>query len=635
MGPVTVGTAGHIDHGKSALVRTLTGIDPDRLAEEQRRGMTLDLGFAHLDLPGGRRIGIIDVPGHEALIHNMLAGAGGIDLVMLVVAADEGAMPQTREHLDILRFVRLTGGVVVLNKIDLVSDVEWLAAVEDDLASLVAGTVLEGSPIVRVSARTGEGIPELIATLDHLVAMVPVRPAEGPARLPVDRSFTMQGFGTVVTGTLWNGTLRLGDLLTVFPRARDVRVRGLQVHGTSVAEAYAGSRVAVNLAGIEKDEIERGDVLAAPGAFRPTDRVDVRLRLLPGAPVLEPSARVHFHLGSGATIGRVALVDRAHLHPGEEGLVQLRLEEPVVAVHGDRFVLRRYSPTETLGGGVILNASPQRRRGAQAAAVLEAADQAGPSALVVAAVAARATGGLPAADVAAVAGVEEPAAARAIAAALATGQLIEYGDRLFAQSVIDGFRRLIEETLRGYHGRTPWRWGMPREDLKSRVLGGGRDRLFDAVLADLLARSRIVNQRGLLALDGFEPRLADGDQRVRDALLKTLEAGGPSPPPLDDLRRTADTSIVDRMLQALMDDGLVVAVVPELRFATSVVDRVKVMVIDMLRGGSDVTVAILRDRLQTSRRYALALLEYFDAVRVTRRVGDRRVLGPNADGPGR
>ena len=633
MQPVTVGTAGHIDHGKSALVRALTGIDPDRLVEEQRRGMTLDLGFAHLDLPGGRRIGIIDVPGHEALIHNMLAGAGGIDLVMLVVAADEGAMPQTHEHLDILRFLRLAGGVVVLTKIDLAPDPEWVAAVRDDVTALVAGTVLEDAPVVPVSARTGAGLPDLIAALDRLVTAVPARPADGPVRLPVDRSFTIQGFGTVVTGTLWSGTIRSGDLLTVLPAARDVRVRGVQVHGERVPEASAGSRVAVNLAGVQKDEIERGDVLAIPGAFRPTDRLDVRLRLLPGAPALRHAMRLHVHLGAGETIGRVALVDRPRLEPGEEGLAQLRLERPVVAVHGDRFVVRRYSPTQTIGGGVVLNASPSSRpRGARTAAVLEAVDRAGPPALVVAAVASRGQDGLPRAEAAAAAGLDGPAAANATSAALSDGSIVELGDRLFAGLVVDELRRRVEETLGAYHRQMPWRRGMPREELKSGVSAGTGDRLFDTMVAGLRDAGRITEQRGLLALAAHEPLWAEGDERARATLLAALERGGVAPPAVDELRRLAGEA-GDRMLQALIDEGIVTQIGPDLRFATAAVERVRQTVVGMLRLGDEVTVASLRDRLQTSRRYALALLEYLDAVRVTRRVGDRRALGPHTDDP--
>ncbi len=634
MQPVTVGTAGHIDHGKSALVRALTGIDPDRLAEEQRRGMTLDLGFAHLDLPSGRRIGIVDVPGHEALIHNMLAGAGGLDLVMLVVAADEGAMPQTREHLDILRFLRSSGGVVVLTKIDLVSDPEWVAAVQDDLARLVAGTVLKDAPMVQVSARTGAGLPGLIATLDRLAAAVPSKPTDGPVRLPIDRSFTMQGFGTVVTGTLWSGTIRAGDQLTVLPDARDVRVRGVQVHGEAVPAASAGSRVAVNLSGIEKGEVARGDVLATRGAFRPTDRLDVRLRLLPGAAAVRHSSRLHVHLGAGATVGRVALVDRARLEPGAEGLAQLRLERPIVAVHGDRFVVRRYSPPQTLGGGGVLDASPPaRRRGARTAEALEAVDQAGPAALVVAAVAACGQAGMVAADAAAAAGLEGPAAASALRAALADGRLVELGDRVFARSVADDVQRRIAEALQSHHQRMPWRLGMPREDLKSRVASGGGDRLFDAVLGELRRSGRIADPHGLIALAGHAPRVAEADQRLRAALLASIERNDASPPTLDDLHRLGDRAAVDRMLQALIDDGVIVAVSPDLRFAAPAVERVRRIVVEMLQHGGDVTVATLRDRLQTSRKYALALLEYLDSVRVTRRVGDRRVAGPRAGEP--
>ncbi len=631
MRSITIGTAGHIDHGKSALVRALTGIDPDRLAEEQRRGMTLDLGFAHLTLPSGRRVGIVDVPGHEALVHNMLAGAGGIDLVILVVAADEGAMPQTREHLDILRFLHLFGGIVVLNKMDLALDPDWVSAVREDLTQLIAGTPLEGAPVVAVSAKTGAGLPDLIAALDRLTEHVPERPAAGPVRLPVDRSFVMQGFGTVVTGTLWSGTIRPGDLLTILPAGREVRVRGVQVHGVAVDDAGAGSRVAANLSGVDKDEIRRGDVLATPGAFRPTDRLDVRLQLLPGAPRLPHSARLHMHLGAGDVIGRVALINGGPLEPGGEDLAQLRLEQPVVAVHGDRFIIRRYSPADTMGGGVVLNALPLRQaRGTKAGAALASVDQGGPLALVVNAVAARGSGGLPAGDLAAAAGLDGPSAARAAAAGLAEGRLLEVGERLFAASVADALRDAIASVLAAYHRQAPWREGMPREELKSRASSTG-DRLFDAVLAGLRQGGRVAEARGLVALSDHAAQITDGDARVRSALLTALERGGTSPPSLDDLRRLGDHGAVERMLQVLTDEGAITQIAPNLRITTAVLERARQTVVQMLRNGEDVTVAVVRDRLQTSRRYALALLEYLDTIRVTRRVGDRRALGPKAD----
>ncbi len=632
MRPVTIGTAGHIDHGKSALVHALTGIDPDRLAEEQRRGMTLDLGFAHLDLPSGQRVGIIDVPGHEALIHNMLAGAGGIDLVMLVVAADEGVMPQTREHLDIARFLPIAGGVVVLTKIDLVQDSEWLAAVEEEVRSLVAGTVLESAPVVGVSAKTGVGLPDLVAALDRLVAVVPDRPADGPVRLPIDRSFTIQGFGTVVTGTLWTGTIRQGDLLRILPQGRDVRVRGVQVHGQLVAEARAGSRVAANLAGVEKDEVGRGDVLSTSDAFTTTNRLDVRMRLLPGAPPVGHASRVHVHLGAGEAVARVAMVDRARLAPGDEALVQLRLDRQVVAVHGDRFIVRRYSPTHTLGGGVVVQVSPPRRRRGAAAEALRAVEETGPVALVVAGIAARGQTGMPSSEVANAAGLDAAAASAAVAAARAAGSVTAIGERLFATSVIDDIARKVIETLAAYHKRMAWRSGMPRDELKGRVVASA-DRVFDHVMGLSTAQGTIIDRSGLISLSGHAPKVDAGDERVKTALRAAFEGSGASPPAADQLRALGDPQAVGRMIQALTDEQTVVRVAPDLTFAAATVEAVRRTVVEMARGGHDVTVASLRDRLQTNRKFALALLEYFDRIKVTRRVGDRRVLGLHADHP--
>jgi len=631
MRPATIGTAGHIDHGKSALVRALTGIDPDRLAEEQRRGMTLDLGFAHLDLPGGQRVGIVDVPGHEALIHNMLAGAGGLDLVMLVVAADEGIMPQTREHLDIVRFLPVSGGVIVVTKVDLVDDPEWLAAVEEEVRSLTAGTVLGGAPIVRVSAKTGAGISDLVAVLDQIVGSVPDRPADGAVRLPIDRSFTIQGFGTVVTGTLWSGTIAAGDALQILPAARGVRVRGLHVHGQPVPAAVAGSRVAVNLAGLDKNEVGRGDVLATPNAFTTTDRLDVRLKLLGGVPAVGHSSRVHVHLGAGEAIARVAMVDRSRLAPGDEALVQLRLDRRIVAVHGDHFVVRRYSPTQTLGGGVVVQASPPRRRKGAAVEVLRSVEQTGPEALVVGAVAAKGPAGMPVSDVASAAGLDAGAGRTAVAAARAARSVTAIGDRLFATSVIDGVGRKLVETLAAYHKQTPWRSGMPRDELKGRVTSGPADRLFDHVMGALREQGAVVDLGGLIGLSGHTPLIDAADQRLKIGLAAAFERAGASPPAPEQLRGLGDPQAVERMLQTLLDDRMIVQVAADVRVSAAAVEGVRRTIVDMARAGHDVTVASLRDRLQTNRKFALAVLEYFDRLKVTRRVGDRRVLGPNAD----
>ncbi len=635
MRPVTIGTAGHIDHGKSALVRALTGTDPDRLAEEQRRGMTLDLGFAHLDLPSGVRAGIVDVPGHEALVHNMLAGAGGIDGVVLVVAADEGVMPQTREHLHILRFLRVDASVVALTKIDLVDDPGWLDAVEEELREALEGTPLSQAQVVRVSARTGEGLPLLVAALDASVRSVPSRPSSGPARLPVDRSFTMSGFGTVVTGTLWSGTIRAGEVLALMPEDRQLRVRGIQVHGESAAEASAGSRVAVNLAGIEKQGIRRGDLLCTPGAFRPTRLIDVKVRSLPEGPGIRSADRVHLHLGADQITCRVSLAGGGELSMGREGLARLRLERPTVAAHGDRFVLRRYSPTEVVGGGVVLDPAPQRRKpGVRSPAVLLDVEKSGPPALIVAAAVRQGRAGLLRSEAASVAGLAGPDGEAAVASAIGDGRVVAVAERLFAAHVVEELGGQIEAAVADTHARSPWRWGIPRDELKSRVSAAQGDRLFDEVLARLLAEARVCDRGGLLALPPHTPRFTDEERALRAKLLSTLEGAGFSPPPLSDLQRLAPAGAVDRMLQSLADERLVVAVSPELRFPRAAVELVHRAVVEMARSGGEVTVGSLRDRLQTSRRYALALLEYLDTARITRRVGDRRVLGPNAELPG-
>ena len=359
-------------------MKALTGIDPDRLEEEKRRGMTIDLGFAHFDLPSGRRAGIVDVPGHERLIKNMLAGATGIDLVLLVIAADEGMMPQTREHLDILRFLPVHAGIVVLNKIDLVEDPSWLSLVKDDVKALVAGTFLQHAPVVALSAKTGQGIPELAKVMDQMLDQIPARHVDAPVRLPIDRVFTMAGFGTIVTGTLWSGRIAVGDTLEVLPQGAQVRVRGVQTHGQTVAAGIAGSRVATNLAGVEKKAIERGNVLCAPGAFKPTDLMDIRIRLLADAPALSHLARVRLYLGSDEAIGRLSLLDRPRLEAGQAAVAQVRLEKSVVAATGDPFVIRRYSPMVTLGGGEVISAHPpRRRRGAASVTAIEQASGVG------------------------------------------------------------------------------------------------------------------------------------------------------------------------------------------------------------------------------------------------------------------
>ncbi len=622
-----VGTAGHIDHGKSALVRALTGVDPDRLEEEKRRGMTIDLGFAHFDLPSGLRVGLVDVPGHERLIKNMLAGAAGIDLVLLVVAADEGVMPQTREHLDILRFLQVRRGVVVLNKIDLATDAEWLALVREEIGELCAGTFLAGAPIVPVSARTGAGIPGLVEAIDRALREIPPRDADAPARLPVDRSFTMPGFGTVVTGTLWSGRIRAGDVLELLPSGREVRVRQVQSHGAAVEEACAGQRVALNLAGVAKEEVIRGHVLAAPGTLRPSRVVDVRLRLLPGAPPLPHHGRIRLYAGADEVIGRVRLLDRDRLLPGQEAVAQLRLERPTVVARGDPFVLRRYSPMATIGGGDVLAATaPLRRRGADTVQAL-AAQASGLGPQVLAALREAGAQGATADALAQQIGAPRDRVAAEAQALAGAGQALVIRGRLFAQGAADRIRAGILRALADYHAAVPWRIGMPRDELKSRAFASGDDRLYSHVLDGLVADGEVAVEGAFARAAGFAPARTAADEAAARSLADAYRRGRFAPPGREEiLARLPDRAAAGRMLQALLDDGTLVEVGADVVFHRDVLAEIEARVVEHIARHGDITVAALRDALGSSRKYVLAVLEYFDARHLTRRVGDKRVL---------
>jgi selenocysteine-specific elongation factor len=623
-----IGTAGHIDHGKSALVTALTGIDPDRLEEEKRRGMTIDLGFAHLDLPDGRRVGVVDVPGHERLIKNMLAGAAGLDLVLLVIAADEGVMPQTREHLDILRYLRVRRGLVVLNKIDLATDAEWVALVEEDVRALCAGTFLEGAPILRVSARTRAGLPELVAAIARTLGEAPARDAAAPARLPVDRSFTMGGFGTVVTGTLWSGRLRAGDVLELLPQRRPIRVRQLQSHGAAVDEVLAGQRVAVNLAGVAKDEVTRGDVLAPPGTIEPARIIDARVRLLPHAPALPYRTRVRFYLAADEVIGRVRLLDRTRLEPGESAAVQIVLERPTVAVRGDPFVLRRYSPMTTIGGGEVIAAPARlRRRGAAAAAELAALEASPLDERLLGAIRTAGAAGTSVEALAPLLGEGRDRVAAEAARLEADGRAVAIRGRLFAAATADAVRGDIRRALAAYHAETPWRAGMARDELKGRAFPAGDDRLYGHVFEALAASGDIEAARAQVRLRGFAPARGEVEAAAARVIEDAYRGGRYAPPDRDEtLGRVTDRRAGERMLQVLLDEGVLVEIGAGIVFHRDVLADVEARVREHLAAHGEITVAVLRDLLGNSRKYTLTLLEYFDVRHVTRRVGDKRVL---------
>ncbi|HKV86220.1 MAG TPA: selenocysteine-specific translation elongation factor [Ktedonobacterales bacterium] len=643
-----IGTAGHVDHGKSTLVTALTGMDPDRLAEEKVRGMTIDLGFAWLTLPSGREASVVDVPGHESFIKNMLAGVGGIDVALLVVAADEGIMPQTEEHLSILELLRVSSGVVALTKCDLVDD-EWLELVREDVAKRLAPSTLAHAPIVACSAVSGAGLPELRAALDAALDDAPSRPDLGRPRLPVDRVFTIAGFGTVVTGTLQDGRLRLGQETQLMPSGRRARIRGMQSHKQPIEVASPGGRLAVNLAGVAKSDVQRGDVLALPGATRGTVALDVRLEALAGLErPLAHNMSVDVYLAAAETPARVILLEDDELRAGESGWAQLRLARPLVAMRGDRFIVRVPSPSATIGGGLVVEAHARRHRRRDTAVVarLETLARGDPEHLILAALQPRTDG--PAKSRAGFGGRERAELASGLSltpdetrAALETlterGAVVSTGDHYYAASQWDRLREESRRTLGAYHQQYPLRVGMPKEEWRSRLGLGPREA---AEVASALARSgeldegdtgdseeaRRQRRGGLLHLPGHQPRLTPQQDAAAARMLERLRAEPFTPPSRAEIEVELGADVVG----ALLERGALVRVTDTILLEAGAYVEARRRIVAYLREHGRVTVAEGRDLLGASRKYMLAIFEHLDERRVTRRVGDDRVLGVEA-----
>ncbi|MGC8758932.1 MAG: selenocysteine-specific translation elongation factor [Bryobacteraceae bacterium] len=615
MKDIIVGTAGHIDHGKTALVRALTGIDTDRLEEEKRRGISIDLGFAHLEA-GEVRFGFVDVPGHERFVKNMLAGAGGIDLVLLVVAANEGVKPQTREHFAICRLLGIRYGMIALTKKDL-ADGEMLELVRAETAELVRGSFLEGAPMVAVSAVTGEGLDVLREELVRLAGRVPARDMAGIARLPIDRSFTLRGFGTVVTGTLVEGRLRVGEDVEVQPGGRRLRIRGLQVYGRSVEEALAGQRTAVNLAGVEAGELHRGMTLTRPGVWEATGVVDVRLELLTGAPPLRHGAPVHFHAWTAETEAEVRLfAAAAPLAPGKSCLARLLLREPVLLRPGDRFIVRRFSPLETIGGGVVIDTQPPlRMKKAVAAARLAEVEGAGIERRL-ALWAAEEPMGVAAARLAARAGLapeQFPVHAAAAGLVMLRGEPVRVTTR---ERVLEEAGRLRERVER-FHRENPLLPGIPRA---AADLDAGWLEAVLAVDEELVAEGEVLRLRRFTPVRQAEEAAAE--ERIERVFLK---AGLAVPAVREALERAGvDETKARTLLQLMIKDGRLVRVTPELLLHREAAERLKAMVRE--RKGQRFSVGEFKEWTGVSRKYAIPLLEYLDRERVTRREGDLRVV---------
>ncbi len=615
-----IGTAGHVDHGKSALITALTGIDPDRLQEEKERGLTIDLGFAWLTLPSGREVSIIDVPGHERFIKNMLAGVGGIDLALLVVAADESVMPQTREHLAILDLLRVERGLAVVTKRDLVDD-DLVGLVQMETEEVLKGTSLEGSPVLPVSSVTGDGLEELTRVIDEALDHTEQRRDVGRPRLAIDRSFTISGFGTVVTGTLIDGSLRVGQEVELVMSGRRSRIRGLQTHGRKLEEATPGSRVAVNLSGVSPQEVRRGEVVATPGWLRPTRAVDARLRLLvDAARPLRHNLPVTFHAHAMETPARVRLLDREVLEPGEECWVQLRLEEPVALVRGDHFVVR--SPDATLGGGVVvdLHAKRHRRRHAPTLDRLEVLARGSPAAQLL-----KALEGSEPADVATLArraNLSEAESLPLAETAVREGELVALGQGgltggtlMYTAAGWAGLSGKAQQLLAAFHRQNPLRHGMPREELRNRL--GIKGQAASLVLQQMADTGVTVEESGLVRVPDHQVTVSPRQREQMDAFVAALEAE-----PFAPVAQALDPALVE----LLVEERKAVKAADGVVFAGGAYAQMEERVIAHIREHGKVTVAEVRDLFGTSRKYSLALLGHMDDLHITRRMGDERVL---------
>ena len=620
-----IGTAGHIDHGKSTLVQALTGIHPDRLPEERARKLTIDLGFAWLTLDDGSPLGIVDVPGHRDFIQNMLAGVGGIDAALLVIAADEGVMPQTREHLNILHLLGIPRALVALTKCDLVDDEEWLTLVQLDIADTLEETALAGAEIYPVSAHTGAGLEQLRVALANLLRELAPVPDRDQPRLPIDRVFTLDGFGTIVTGTLRGGRLRVGEELAIEPGETRARIRALQCYEQPVEEARPGARVAVNLSGLRGESLRRGQVLARRGALPATRLIDVHYQHLPGNPrPLRHNTDVKVFAGAAECGARARLLGAEQLAPGEDGWLQLRLNRPLAIAEGDRYILRIPSPARTIGGGTIVDPQPQRRWkrfASERPAILETRLRGNPSQRL-AQRAAHPTP-IPITDLRAASGFSADEFETAFAQAEANGEVIQLGEN-FAQATAPHrqLRREIVALLTDHHARNPMQTGMSQEELRSRLDCSAA--ALAAILAEMEDEVARAGER--VHLVGHEIRFS-AEQNARIEQLATAFTHQPSTPPAP---REAAALVGEEVWYALLERGDYVLVAPEVAFARAAYEEFCAACLRLIDKGSPLSASALRDHLRTSRKYAIALLEHLDARGVTKRIGDERVRGPRA-----
>ena len=621
---VILGTAGHIDHGKTELIKALTGVDTDRLREEKERGISIELGFARFDLPSGVTLGVVDVPGHERFVKTTLAGAAGMDLVLLVIAADEGVMPQTREHLDIIDLLGIRAGAVALTKTDLVGE-EEIELAREEAEGLLRGTSLEGAPIVPVSSVSRAGLPDLIAELEVLVAGVAERSASGPARLPVDRVFSLAGHGTIVTGTLWAGGVAPGDKLEIYPSGRETRARSVQVHDRAVERAEAGQRVALGLAGVGKDELARGDTVGTPGALHATHMLDARLRLVGSAKPMANRVRVHLHLGTAEVLARIVLLESETLRAGEESLVQLRLESPVVAEKDDLFVVRSYSPVTTIGGGRVIDPRPKRhkRMREDVLEALEVLEVGKPEEVVLHLVDGAGIEGASRADVDREAG----AAIQSFDALLADGRLTKVAGRVLTPARYVELKTEVLEFLDEFAAGSPLEWGMSGEELRGKLARNMDRGVLDAAISDLESERKASRRGNLVRAGGADVALSDAQSSLASRVEARLLAAGPNPPTLDELRDELGGSDFDAIVKLMAETGRIVKVTSTLLFHPDVIEDIRKAIVRHFETERELGVPAFKDMVDVTRKFAIPLLEYFDREGVTVRSGNVRLKG--------
>lgn len=634
MREIVLGTAGHVDHGKTSLVRALTGIDTDRLKEEKKRGITIELGFAYLDLPCGHRLGIVDVPGHERFVKNMVAGAAGIDFVAFVIAADEGIMPQTREHFEICHLLGIKNGLIVITKSDMVEP-EWLELVQEEVKEYFAGSFLDGVPMVTVSSTTGEGISDVRDILDKMVSAWEFSEAYGPFRLSIDRIFNMKGFGSVITGTSLSGRINIGDDVLIYPQLKQGKIRGIQVHGKSVDLVEAGNRTAINLQGLEKEMIDRGDVLATPGCLRPSYILDASfLYLSTNEKNLKNRTRIRVHLGTAEIMGRVVLLEDEELSPGQEANVQLLLEEPASVWPDDYYVIRSYSPVATIGGGKIFNgcAVKRKRFKEQNKQAFQIYRTGSVEERIQFHVMESDISGITEADLAVRMGLfgnrfkkilNGPISSRKIVVVDSDQQL------LVSAEVYDRIREGICKQLSSYHKKSPLKLGMAKEELRNLVNPRLGSKLFQLSLNDLTKKGRVAQEEGVVRLAEHQVSLKADEKVLREEMEQLFSDAGLKTPTIKEvLNRFSDapSQLVRDVLSVLIKENIVTKVTDDFYFSTAALTKLESDVTDFLEKEGEIDAPRFKEFTGLTRKFSIPLLEYFDKIKLTLRVGDKRIL---------